>query len=413
MHSTALLAAWLMCGHCEPSCQAQDGATQELVSLPPLNAYKLPKDEYLIFNVRTAKPNAEFIRGLRKVPAIHPEGTPTSLIIEKYLHKKSQAVSTDFCYIESDWLSANDLALIAAVTQKSVAVTQDLVKNSKRGTVKLVLVKNEQDYYSLVDAWASSDKTKKQARHAASAVIENYRCGYRTELLEVLTLASADAVTANLEPHLWNQPALSDGLHTYLTSFLGLGFEHYISLEATTPAARREAGVRQLFETARDYLARPKRDTLETILRSELNSLTPERRAVTVAVIHYIFEVQNDHWEEFLSVLDKESYHNGDLKGPEGLWLALKQAIKVAFHLEVEELDRELQKFSSSHYLYTEEIAAAIGVDRDCAESSFQAFVKICELKRQKKPVSDKGEKLYQEILDRIDKKLQTKSERF
>jgi hypothetical protein len=228
----------------------------------------------------------------------------------------------------------------------------------------------------------------------------------------VLTLAAADAVSANLEPQFWNQPALSEGLHTFITTFLGLGFEHYISVDVTTPSSRREAGVRQLFETAREYLSRTQHDSLEAILRSELNALGPERRSVAIAFVHFILETQRDHWQEFLSVLDRESYQNGELKGPEGRWLALKQAIKEAFNLSIEDLERNLQDFASKRYLYTEEIATLIGADRDCAESSFQAFVKICELKRQKKPVSDKGEKLYREILDRMEKKLQAGGEK-
>src|SRR5689334_23217299 len=83
-------------------CHAQEKPQEELVTLPELTAYKLPKDECLIYNIRIAKHTCDFIRSLRKVPAIRASGTPTSLVIEKYLHKKSQAAESDECYVESD-----------------------------------------------------------------------------------------------------------------------------------------------------------------------------------------------------------------------------------------------------------------------------------------------------------------------
>ncbi len=397
----------------EVDSSGQDKAPEELVKLPELRAFKLSKDDYLLFNARIGMANADFIRSLRKVPAIHAEGTPTSLIMEKYLRKRSKAIKTEFCYIESDWLTDEELALVAAVVQRTTAMTQQLFKNTHRGIVKEVLVRTQEDYYALVDAWSDSEKVKKQARHAASAFVSEHRCGYRGEILDVLTLTTADAVSANLEPYFWNQDALRQGFHTYLTSVMGFGYERYISLDVTTPTVSRDGGVKQLFETAREYLSRPKHDTIATILRSELNDLNPERLAVAFAFIHFLLETQRDHWDVFLSVLNKSSYENDKLKGPEGRWTALLAAIKDALGLDIQELERNLQEFTSKHYLYTEEIASLLGVNRECAESAFQGFVKICELKRLKKPVSEKGEKLYQEILGKIDKKLQSASEKF
>lgn len=376
-------------------------------------AYKLPKDEYLVFNARIGHPGANLIRSIRRVPAVHPEGTPTSLFFEKYLHKKSSAIKTEFCYIETDWLKPEELAMVAAVANHTVLFTQKLVGTHSASSIHLVLAQKQEDYYALVDAWANSDKVRREARSAASAIIGEFRCGHRKDLLEVLVLAAADAVSDNLEPYLWNQHILSEGIHTFITSQLTLSYEHYISIESTTPNARREASVRQLHELAREYLCRPKREPLENILRSDLNSLNPDRLSVAFALVHYILETHIDHWDHFLALLKKESIEDAKLKGPEGLWAALLKSISEAFGMTILELDSALQEFAAKHYLYTEEIATLLGVDRECAESSFQGFTKICELKRLKKPVSEKGEKLYQEILGRIDKKLQASAERF
>lgn len=392
---------------------SQDAAPVDFTKLPELPAHRLPKDEYLIFNARFGPASADFVRKLRKVPAIHPEGTPTSLIFERYLHKKSTALQASCSYIETDWLTVDELATVASVVQQVAEVTTQVVGTKKKESIKLVLAKKQEDYYSLVDAWAETDKVRRQARAAASAVIGEYRCGQRSELSQVLTLACADSVSANLDPYLWNQHILSEGLHTYITILLGLGYEHYISLNATTPVVKRATSPNELFETAREYLNRPKREALEVILRSELNELNPERMSVAFALIHYLLEVQKDHWEGFLSTLEKESSENGKLKGPEGLWQALSTAISESLGMNVEALDKALKEFVSRRYLYPEEIALLLGVDKECADSTFQGFIKICELKRQKKPISEKGEKIYQDILSRIEKKRLTGSEKF
>jgi hypothetical protein len=408
--SAAGLLVWLLVAS---PISAQEKDHEEFIKLPELTAYKLPKDEFLILNARVDRAHAEVIRTLRKVPAVHPEGVPTSLIIEKYLHRKSQAVETEFCYLESDWLTPEELAILAAVARKATLFTQDLFKNEKTAPTKEVLLRKQEDYYALVDAWSDSAKVKKQARHATSALVGSHRCGYRAEFSQALTLVAADAVTVNVEPYFWNQAALTEGLHSYLGSQLALNYEHYFSLDETTPLPKRVMGVGLLHEIAREYLSRPKRDSLETVLRCELNTINPERLSVAFALINFILEKKRDRWETFRSTLATESSENGKLKGPEGRWAALVQAIKVAFDLGIQELDKELQDFTAKHYLYTEEIATLLGMDREGAESTFQGFVTICELKRAKKPVSEKGEKLYQDILGRMEKKLQTASEKF
>jgi len=392
---------------------AQEKAKEEFAKLPELKAYRLPQDDYLIFNARIGPSNADLVKRLRMVPVIHPEGTPTTLFIDKYLHRKSQAVQTEDCYIESDWITQPDLATLASVVKHVSLVTRELVKNTKRDSVKLVLVKTKEDYLALTDSWASSEVIKKQARITGSIFLEDIRCGYRENMFDTLTLASADSVKAHLAPYLWHQEILAEGLHVYITTFMGLGCERYITLGVTTPTASREAAVQLLTEMAREFLSRPKRETLETILKSELNAITPERRSVAFTLIHYILETKHTQWPDFLSILERESTTNGSLKGPEGRWMALLAALKEGVGLSLSDLEKELQVFASKHYLYTEEVARLLGIDRECADSVFQGFVGICELKRQNKPVSAKGDKIYQDILGKMEKKLQASAEKF
>lgn len=396
-----------------PVASSQDKPADDLVKLPELSAYRIPKDEYLIFNSRFGRETAEFIRALRKVPAVHPEGVPTSLIFEKYLHRKSAAVETDSCYIETDWLSAEELAVVASVVRQAIEFTTRLARKKTKDPIKLVIARKQEDYYALVDAWAETDRAKREARDLASTVIGEFRCGFRKDASAVLTLAAADSVCDNVEPYLFSQKALREGLHTYITSFLTLGYEHYFSTDATSPASKQESGIQSLFQTAREVLSRPKHESLETVLRSDLNSINAERLSIAFALIHFILETKRDKWDSFLTLLERESSENGKLKGPEGLWNALAKAMTEAFGLNVVEMEKALQEFVTKHYLYTDEVATLIGVDRECADASFQGFTKICELKRLKKPVSEKGEKLYQDILGKIDRKLQKSCEKF
>lgn len=391
---------------------AQDKPREELVQLPSLSAYKLPKDEYLVLNVRMSSATATLIRNLRRVPSIHPQGTPTTLLFDKYLHKKSVAVENDAFYLETDWLTADETASIVSVAQHSAACACKLTNSGKVDPIRLVIARTEENYYALVDAWADTERKKREARALSSTIIGEFRCGYRKDSTEVMTLAISAAISRNLEPYLWNHNAIREGLHTFVSSFVTLDSYQYVNTNATTPLSTRQAGVPLLFETARDVLSRTQHDSLETILRSDLNSLTYERLSVAVALIHYLLETQQDHWENFLRSLSKESVENGKLREPEGLWNALSKAISSDFGMSVPELEKSLQKFAASHYLYTEEIATLIGIERECAESSFEGFVKVCVLKRQNKPVSEKGEKLYKEILGRMQKKLASAAEK-
>lgn len=392
---------------------SQEKLSDSSAKLPELTAYKLPKDDYLILNARLGSVNAEFIRKLRKAPLIPSSGIPTTLIFDKFVHKKSNAVESDGFYLESDWLTTEEMSNVISVARHAAACVSPLLRTEKPAPVKLVIAQKQADYYALVDAWADSDRAKREARGLASTVIGDFRCGFRSTSLEVLTLALADAVSDNMDPYLWNQKAIREGLHTFVSSFVTINFEHYAATDTTSPLAKRESGVRSLFDTARDYLSRPGHDSLETILRSDLNGLSHERLSVAVAFVHYILENQRDHLDGFLNLLAKESSENGKLKGPEGLWTALSNSISQAFQMSIPDLEKTLQKFATEHYLHIEEIAVLLGIDRECAESSFQGFVKICELKRLGKPVSEKGEKLYQDILSRIEKKRLSSSERF
>lgn len=391
----------------------QEKPSESSAKLPDLTAFKLPKDEYLILNSRMGNVNAEFIRKLRRAPLIRPEGIPTGLIFDKYLHRKSNAVESEGFYLESDWLTTEEMVNVISVARHAVACVSPLLRTEKTDPVKLVIARKQADYYALVDAWSDSDRAKREARALASTIIGDFRCGYRSEASEVLTLVVADAVSDNMDPYLWNQKAIREGLHTFVTAFVTLSIEHYAATDSTSPMAKRESGVRSLFDTAREVLSRPGHEPLETILRSDLNGLSHERLSVAVAFVHYILETQRDHLESFLKLLAQDSSENGKLKESEGLWAALSSSISQAFQMSVPDLEKALKKFATEHYLRTEEIALLLGVDRECADSSFQGFVKICELKRLNKPVSEKGERIYQDILTRIEKKRLSGSEKF
>jgi hypothetical protein len=63
----------------------------------------------------------------------------------------------------------------------------------------------------------------------------------------------------------------------------------------------------------------------------------------------------------------------------------------------------------TKNYLLEEELAKAVGLDRETSESIFAGFQKVCELKREGKPVSEKGERIYKDLTDRLKTKLESR----
>ena len=104
---------------------------------------------------------------------------------------------------------------------------------------------------------------------------------------------------------------------------------------------------------------------------------------------------------------------NGKLKLPEGRRAALATAVQDGLGVTFEELEKQLREFTAKEYLYTEEVATALGLEKTTPDSIFQGFVKVCELKRANKEVTAKGEKIFDEMMRKIDKILQEKGEKW
>ncbi len=381
---------------------AQDEAPAKRVELPELKGYKLPDGDVLILGARMSGPHADFIRKLRNIPSITTDQVPSSLLIDKYLHRKSQAIDTEFCYLESDWLSSKELSTIANATRHAIETTQGLFDGVYLQKITAVLLQSKDNYYAMVDGLTDVESLRKHARSVDSTFIANFRCGYRSDLTAANSLVLADAILRNVPKAFWHHKALSHGLHTYLTSLIALRYETFVAVNTTTPSSRQGSAVRALFETARDVLSRPKRESLETVLRSELNSLTLERLSVSVALIHYLLQEKLSGWKAFCAALHRESMEGGKIKGPEGRLAALKTALQEGFSLSLAELDRELQAFAERAYPHPEEQAILLGVKDQLPPAQFETFAKVCAEKRQQKPVSEKGEKVYEDVLKRM-----------
>jgi vacuolar-type H+-ATPase subunit E/Vma4 len=103
----------------------------------------------------------------------------------------------------------------------------------------------------------------------------------------------------------------------------------------------------------------------------------------------------------------------GKIKNLEGRRAALRLAIKAVLHADFESLDQKVKAFASKTYLYPEELGALIGIDRESGASDFKLFAKACEAKRARKEVPEKQERIYADILARIEKKLRSQGEKF
>ena len=390
----------------------QEAPKEKQVPLPELFGYKVGTD-HIVLGCRLGAEQSAFIRKLREIPVAPSDAVATSLLFDKYLHKKSNAVSTAYCYIESDWIPKEELEILASIAQHGALRTQELFQTKATGVLKEVFVKDIEDYRALVDAWSDSDRTKKQARQLESVIIAGTRCGTRPDFASALSLVLADSVKGNVPQYLYHQSCLSEAIHAFLSSFVVLRYETFMSTEATTPVTKRESAVNPLFETAKEYLLRPKRDSLENILNSELNALSFERLSVGVTLVNYLMNAGTGKWRAFWASMERESIEAGKIKGPEGRRAALRTAIKETLETDFDGLDKQLQGFVSKNYLYPEELGVLIGVDRECDASAYKAFVKACEAKRSKKPIPEKQERIHADILGRIEKKLRTQGDKF
>lgn len=391
----------------------QDTAGNTFVELPELLGFKLSNDQYLVFNCRIDGTHKGFITSLRRIPSVSTTKVPTTLLIDRHLSRASKAFQDDFCYLESDWLTTQELEKLAAIIRRVALTTRELFPTSNRLPVKEVLFRKKEDYLAMIDAWSDQELVKKQGRSFASTIINEIRCGYRTSFPDLLPLIVGDAVNLNVSTPFRSQEALLEGLHTYFASLICQRYEAYVSLSATTPGLRRSSNVILLCETAKEYLSRPAREPLEQILSYELNSLNLERLSVSFALIQFLLEKRMDQWKAFCQILESESLENGTLKGPEGRRAALAKAVHDGLGITFKGLDKQLQDFTSKDYLFPEEIAVALGLDRETPDSIFQGFVQVCELKRAKKPVTPKGETLYDQMMKKMDKVIQERGEKW
>lgn len=393
-----------------PGLAAQEGDKETFVTLPPLAVYKFSPENYFIIRGKVAAHQADFIRRLRRVPAVVSVGEPSSLIIETYLKRKSRSFGTSDAYVESDWLKPEELAVAAALVPRTALAVDELFGVPERHQVKEVILRTREDYYALTDAWAKEDHIRRMARSFSSIWVEGYREGWKESVPDAYSIVMADTVRMHVPDSFRAQTALLEGLHAYFTAMAIGEVQYYVAAE-TTPDGRNRGTVDSLYSTSREVLARPKHEDLEKLFRAELNALSFERLAVAFSLVDFLLQKDREVWKRFILTLDRESHEGGKLKGPDGRYQAVVSAIQEALGLDLKELDKELGAFTKTSYLFTEELARRVGLDRECADSAFQGFETVCRLKREGKPVSEKGERIYTEILKRLEKKME--KERF
>jgi hypothetical protein len=378
-----------------------------LAEIPDVRASALPGDRVLVFASRMEKAHAGYLASLRKVPALEPKGEPTSLVIPRHLKRPARAFDADRLYLESDWMSSEELAVAAALVDRAARASCELLGTPDIEKVRYVVTRTRDDYHALVDAWSEDDRVKRGARFVSSTFVDRTRAGFAAEAEEVYATAVSDAVGRACPPSFRRQDALVQALEAYVSSFLTGRFVVFVSLDVTTKEGRGRGPVEALMRTARDYLQRPKRDDLGTVLRSELNAITVERLAVAFAAVDYLLRTKRGAWARFAETVERESRQGKELKGPDGCHEALKAGLREAMGLELAELETALKDFTSREYLWEEDVARATGVQRECAESAFEGFVKVCELLRQGKPVSGRGEEIHRQVWGRVEKKLE------
>ncbi len=383
-------------------------ATQESAPIPEVRAYALADDRVLTFASRMPRSHYEFLRSLRKAPLQETLGEPTSLIIPQHLKKPARALATERCYVESNWLSLEQLAVAVALVHRAGPAAAEWLGTRPPDKLSFVITASEVEFHALVDAWAEDDRTKRGARFVSSTFIAGHRVGYDTEPAAMYATAVSDAVARACPSSFRRQEALVQGLGAYVSAFLTGRFAIFVALDVTTKQGRGHESVEVLMRTARSFFQRPRREDLGAVLRTELNAISAEKLAALFATVDYLLRTRREAWAEFAKVVERESYDGRALKGPDGCHEALQTGLREAMGLGLAELDAAVKEFTSTEYLSEEDLARLTGVHRECAESAFEGFLKVSELRRQGKPVSGRGEEIYRQIRARIEKKLET-----
>jgi hypothetical protein len=136
---------------------AQEDDRAALVTLPPIPAFKLSPESY-------------FILRLRRVPAAESAGEPDTRIIETYLKRKSNAFGTKDAYVESDL--PEELAVAAALVSRAALAVDELFGVPKGHPIKSVIMKTQEDFYTLSDAWAKDEHLRRMARSFSSIFVD-------------------------------------------------------------------------------------------------------------------------------------------------------------------------------------------------------------------------------------------------
>jgi hypothetical protein len=297
-----------------------------------------------------------------------------------------------------------------------ITLLGDLFGSLRPKKRRYLVTHTRDNYYELVDHLAGDDeKPKKTARLVHSLPVgPDTRVAFEPNPEESLAGVVTDLVM-NWSPESIAAPTpFREGLHVYLSALLTGEFHFVVSLKETSPLGDHRSGrVGLLISKARDVLSRAKHDSLESILKSEINAITLEKISVLFAMVDYLLRTKRDRFPEYVQMLEKESHDGEKLKGPEGLYEAQKKALKEVLGFELEDLETKLREFVAKNYLLEEELARFVGIDRESSDTIFEGFEKVCQLRREGKPVSEKGDRIYQEMVERFKRKLALKKVAF
>lgn len=389
---------------------AQDEPPRKPLRLPEVPAYRISDDRCLLFTMRVEKAHFEYLEGIRRLEAAPPLAELPPPVLPDILKRPAPAFGTELSYFESDWLNHEDLETAAALLHRMEKTLGDLLGPIKARKRRYLITHTQEAYYEVVDHLAGDDeRTKKTARLVHSLPVGDTRVSSEPNPEEAFSVIVTDLVMTWSPPSIAAPTPLREGIHIYLSALLTGEFHYVVSLKETSPLGARKGKVGLLISRAREVFSRPKREPLETVLKSEINALSVDRLSVLFALVDYLLRTKRDRFPDLVRMLEKESHEGDKLKGPEGLIQAQKKALVDVLGFSVEELDAKLKEFVAREYLLEEEIARALGIDRESSDTIFEGFEKVCQLRREGKPVSEKGDRIYQEIVERVKRKLAAK----
>jgi hypothetical protein len=383
---------------------AQDA---ELVPAEPLAAYRLGEAGLLVGGTLYRPGEEKALRELRRVPRPDPPAELPESLIAKHLERAATRGWARFAFLESDWVPAADLERMAARASRAFEFTAAWSGTRDDTPARYAVLKTRADYVALVHKLTDDDRVRREAAAFSSLSLAGGRVGYETDKNEVAATIVSDAVGDAVTRGMFAHKALKAGFQAHAAAFLTGHYEGYGTAD-TTDRRPDKGTLAGLMAGARAYASDPKREPLASLLRADVNAVTPVRRAAAFALADHLLRRYRDRLAALSAALDRLSFTEADKpKRNEGLVEALDAALKEALDKDLAAVEKEfIESVLATHALPEERVAELCGLAAEWGPAKADAFAKLAKAARERKIQWAADDRAWKSMKADLDRKL-------